>query len=105
MDEVVRDRQRLHPIQGTIVTGFIDEDNFIIVPAAHHLTDRTDRGPDVILLVEARNDEGECGNNSHAGLSCGGLLEGDESRPTAITRAIFHSAFSPPLLCSNPTTR
>jgi hypothetical protein len=30
--------------------------------------DRADRRPNVILLVEARNDKAECRNSGHAGF-------------------------------------
>src|ERR1700730_6536433 len=59
-DAGVRDRQRLHPLQGAIGAGVVDEDDFVIVPPAHRRTHRADRGANVILLVEARNDETEC---------------------------------------------
>src|SRR6516165_4398701 len=61
-------RQSLHPLQGAVGAGVVDEDDFVIVPAAHRLTDRADRRPYVILLVEARNDKAECRNSGHAAL-------------------------------------
>src|SRR5262249_24016810 len=53
-------RQCLHPLQGMIGAGVVDEDDFVIAPAAYRFTDRADRRSNVILLVEARNDETEC---------------------------------------------
>src|SRR5258708_3190868 len=46
----------------------VDQDDFVVVPPTHCLTDRTDGRPDVILLVEAGDNEAECRWGGHAGF-------------------------------------
>src|SRR5215475_12954700 len=53
-------RQSLHPLQGAIGACVVDKDDFVVAPSAHRLTDRTHRRSDVVLLVEAGNNEAEC---------------------------------------------
>src|SRR5262245_5016123 len=71
-DAGIRRRQSLHPLQGAIGACVVDKDDFVVVPLAHRFTHRADRRPDVILLVEAGNNETESWGG-HAGL--GGSLE------------------------------
>src|SRR6516225_5545817 len=42
-----------------IGTGIVDQNDFVVIPLAHCLTDRTNGRLDVILLVEAGNNEAE----------------------------------------------
>src|SRR5262249_16338753 len=52
-------RQSLHPTEGAIGACVVDKDDFVVVPLAHRFTHRADRRPDVVLLVEAGNNETE----------------------------------------------
>src|SRR5262249_47978046 len=52
-------RQILHPLPSLIGAYVVDKDDFVFVPIAHRFTHRADRRLDVILLVEAGNNETE----------------------------------------------
>src|SRR5262249_41415356 len=97
-DAGVRDRQRLHPLQGTIGAGVIHQDDLVIVASAHRFAHRPDSCSDVVLLVEAGNDETVCGCSGHAGDYTGsprclsdGLIPTWESQSIRCRRGLLSS--------------
>src|SRR5215831_6774048 len=65
-DAGIRRRQSLHLLQCAIGARVVDKDDFVVAASAHRLADRTHGRPDVVLLIEAGNDEAECRKGGHA---------------------------------------
>src|SRR5262249_18929751 len=63
-------REGLHALQSMIGARVVDEDDLVAVLPPHRLAHRANGCYYVVLLVETRNDETECGSSGHGG-SCG----------------------------------